>query len=210
MQLHAKLKLSHLNVRREKEGAESGPVAVDIKLTGQLPLEACASLFATKAGYTALLARLYRTDGELVSSDLQTMTLSREGVGVAASLQSDLGNVSLVFEGAQFNKLRLSPLAGRVVEFSGRLQVKPNDGQLSQLGTLLSAEVTASIAQRQSELVLEAPMQAGDGTAESGNGDADGGDAQPESGNDQIPLEDSRTPAVNGEKMFTEPADAAA
>lgn len=173
MNIEHELTLAHLNLRREKEGENAGPVAADVKLVGKdVPLAACAGLFSTKTGFEAALGKLYRKDNEMVTVDIESIRLAREGVGIHASLTTVVGNVTLTFAGAQFNKITITPKPGRVVDIAARLQVRPTHEQAAMLAELLENTLRVKIAQAQGNLPLEAGNQP--------PADGDAGDEQPQ------------------------------
>lgn len=161
MKLEVTLELSHLNVRREKQGDENGSVAADLKLSGQAPIAKLRGLFSTKASFERLLESLYTKEGELVSSDLTSLKLKTEAhsIRIELSNQDELKQETTVFENAELNKVVISPLAGRVADVSLRLQVKPSDPQIAALAELLMEIVTLNVDSLQMELPVERDEQ---------------------------------------------------
>lgn len=193
MHLKAELTLTHATLRREKSGPNRGPLMSDLAMSGSLQASQLQGLFATAAGYQAVLGGLYRDDGELVTGDLSELALAAEGTGVKAVLLSPLdGRVLATFAtGAKLNKLCLTPKAGRLVELTARLQV-PSAGQLEVLGELLEQTVQVSIEAQQTSLQLE------------------GGGAQPETPAAAKPkqrrkVQDPQPPVMDPAQNGTEP-----
>jgi hypothetical protein len=159
MKLATTLELAHINIRREKEGEDDGPVATDLKFVGSVPVDALEGLFSTPTGFDFALGSLYRDDGELVTHDVASMTLAREGLGVALNIHAGL-NTSIVFEGADVNRIRLSPQPGRVVDVALRVQCRPNNGDLVKLAEFLGATVELNLQASQTELDLSSDAKA--------------------------------------------------
>ncbi len=155
MKLKANLIFSHLNVRREKAGEEEGPVAIDIKLTGDVPIAALELLFGTAAGYVQLLENLYRDDNELVTNDLAGMRLNVEAENMEGRIIWGLSESNhLDFKKSKLNNISIVPKAGRIAEFTGRLQLNPQNGELAQYGKLLGEAVELDISPMQQALDL--------------------------------------------------------
>lgn len=150
------LQLEHLNVRREKDGDDDGPVATDLKLTGTVKAEALLDLFSTQAAFDYALGSLYRPDGEMVTHDIARILLAREGIGVQVRLATEFSE-PMDFEGAILDRIKLKPLPGRSVEVCVRVVVKPRPAQLAQLADSLGQDLTLDISQRQSSLALDEP-----------------------------------------------------
>lgn len=154
MKLMANLKIANVNLRREKAGDDEGPIAVDLKLTGTMPPEQLESMFTTKASYKRLLGELWDKDSELVTHDLSHLVLAREGVGVTATLQPEFTD-PIEFDGAELNRIRITPQGGRQVDFVARLQVHPTNDQVKRLAEMLDDHVNVVIHQRQQGLDLD-------------------------------------------------------
>lgn len=155
MKINLELTLAHINLRREKEGEEEGPTAADLKLTGDLPIEQLEGLFSTKASFENLLARMFRSDGELVSGDLGSLRLTKEGENLTAEVRSIFEKQGQQFEGAALNKITLTPKSGRHAEVTLRLQVKPSSKQLGRLGESLHHVMVVRTEPRQGELPVD-------------------------------------------------------
>lgn len=143
MKLEAEMTLSHLSLRREIEGEGDGPVAADIKLTANMAPGKVSGLFASKTSFEQLLKSLYRDDGELVTSDLDSMVLAREYTGVEVNLDTLHGKKPVEFADAKLNKITLEPKAGRVVGVTLRLQVHPTGEQVARLSDMQKMTVNA-------------------------------------------------------------------
>lgn len=162
MHLEAELKIAHLNVRREKAGEDDGPVAMDVKLSGVLAIDAIAGLFATPAGF-AQLTSLWQPNGELATVEWSGLTMAREGSGLEISFTTLVAESEIKFTSAKLNNIRLTPKPGKVVDFVARTQLTPSDGQITELVELLGQSVGVSVVQPQMEMPLDqaAPKRRG-------------------------------------------------
>ncbi len=157
MKLQAEMNLAHLNVRREKAGDEEGPIAIDLKLTGTLPIAKLEELFATIVGYNVMLANIFREDGELIAADMESFTLSTENENMEGQLQWGLlkEKNKVAFKKASFGSIRITPIAGRQAELSCRLQINPSKNELSSIASVLGEQVDVTIAPMQGSLELQ-------------------------------------------------------
>ncbi len=154
MKVLAAFTIAHLNQRKEAAGDEPGKLACDIKLTSVLTDSACASLFGTESSFDRLLGDLWNKDGELTTTDLNTLVLNSQIVGGKATLTPEFSGAEK-FEGVMLNKIKLKPEAGRKVEVSMRLQVHPTASQVSKLSEWLETDVTVLVERVQGELNLD-------------------------------------------------------
>ncbi len=155
MKLKAELQIANINVRREKEGENEGPVALDLKLAGSIALADIAELFSTPTGHKAV-ADLYTEDGDLRTHDIKTIELAAEGVGVMVGINTGIKSM-LDFDCADVNKIKLTLKPGRLIDMAMRLQLKPTKGQIAALTDLLHESTTIHIESKQGELGLETP-----------------------------------------------------
>lgn len=165
--------VAHLNVRREKAGDEEGPVALDIKLTGDARPEDLKQLFATDEGYKHVLGNFFDESGEMVSHDVSTITLRREAVGHRMAIIFGLSDTTIDIETCDVDRIKLTPDDGPMVGYSMRVQVKPSAATLAELSALLERQVTVKIEHKQSELDLEQPKRRKAKSAEDQQGNLD-------------------------------------
>lgn len=153
VKIKAALMLAHLNIRKEKAGEDEGPVACDVKLSGEIGFKEVKNLFSTKSAFE-VLAGLYQKGGELITHDIATMRLAGEAKNVEASLAVE-GGGKVTFEGAKLNKISLQPKPGHIVELSLRLQVHPSGDQHAKLAELLGSTVILEANATQLDLHLD-------------------------------------------------------
>lgn len=91
MQLIAELNLSHVNLRREKQGEDDGPIACDLKFTGDAKPEELKGLFTTDAQYRRLLAERWDVDNDPTVTDSTSIPLEVKAVGCTIELSAALG-----------------------------------------------------------------------------------------------------------------------
>ena len=144
MKLKVEVTVDSITMRAEKAGNETGAIASDIGISGELKLAQVEQMFSTAAGFK-LLESMYQANGELAVTDFGEMNLTREVAGVKADLESTFGGTVVKFAGGEFNKLSVRPLPDRKVEFAGRLQVHPTKEQWGEMTTILKQTVDAHI-----------------------------------------------------------------
>lgn len=139
------LNIAHLNVRKEKSGEDKGPVAVDIKLSGEVGIKAISGFFSTKSAF-GVLDGLYLKGGELITNDVASLRLAGEAKDVKASIAVEgAPGQPVSFMGAKLNKIVLLPRAGRTVDLTARLQVYPTPDQHARLAELLESTVLVDL-----------------------------------------------------------------
>lgn len=157
MKLKANLKFASINVRREKEGNEEGPIAIDIGIAGPMQIDLLQDLFSTRKSFDVLLAKLYdESSGELVCGDLASMKLKIDAMNVCVTITtSELKPRSFVLKDCEFNEVKLEPVSGRVCDFKGRIQCKPSKEMLADLSQLLHETLEFDLSPAQSNLDLD-------------------------------------------------------
>lgn len=154
MKILAPFVVAHLNIRKEAAGDETGKTAMDIRLKSELSADDCSTLFGTERSFHRLLADLWDKDGELTTTDLGSMTLTGSITGGKADLKPEFSDGES-FEGVNLNKIKLVPKAGKRVEVTMRLQVKPTPAQIGRLSEWQESEVQVHVDRVQGELDLE-------------------------------------------------------
>lgn len=197
MKLDTTLTLSHLNIRREKAGDEDGPIAVDLKLTGDVRPEDIAGLFTTDAQFRRILGDRWDKDNDLTITDSTVIKLNVEGLGVTIELNAEISKTQLRWTEANVDRIVLETKPGRIVALKLRAQVHPTKDQVAQLSDWHSADLLVSLWSRQHDLDLRQP--------ESAPASGDEGQPPAEAKGDQIPLEDSQRAAA--EKPLFTPVD---
>ena len=150
------LKVTSVNVRRERAGDGAGPIAIDLKLFKQCGVDSVQGLFLTKHAFDRVLKKLYDADGNLKVLDVVSIQLAREITGgrltlSPESLAPELG--MLVLEG-DVNKIRISPKNEYEIELSMRVQLKPNDEQRKTITGWLDKEIAFTAELKSGELSL--------------------------------------------------------
>lgn len=151
--------VAHVNVRREKAGDTEGPIAIDLKFTGDARPEVLKTLFATDEGYNHVLGNFFGDSGEMVSHDVGSITLRREAIGHRMTITAGLSQTTIGIEDCKVDKIKLTPEDGPLVGYSLRVQVKPTTELIAQLSGLLERQVTVEIEHKQTELDLEQPKR---------------------------------------------------
>ena len=144
MKLRAELTVVNMTMRAELAGNETGAIASDIKLSGEVKLAQVEQLFSTPAGFK-LLESMYQGNDELAVTEYGEFSITREVAGVKADLESTFGGSAVKFAGGEFNNITLKALPGRKVLFTGRLQVHPTKEQWGEMTTILKQTVDAHI-----------------------------------------------------------------
>lgn len=160
MKLDTNLTLSHLNLRREKAGDEDGPIAVDLKLTGDVRPEDIAGLFSTDAQFRRILGDRWDKDNDLTITDSTVIKLNVEGLGVTIELNAEISKTQLRWTEANVDSIVLETKPGRIVGLKLRAQVHPTKDQVAQLTDWHSAELQVSLWSRQHDLDLQVPEKA--------------------------------------------------
>lgn len=178
MQLDATLTLANLNIRREKAGDDEGPIAVDLKFTGDVKPEEIKGLFTTEAQFRRLLGDRWDVDNDLTVTDSLRIPLEVEGVGCTFELKTELSEKpELRWTEANVDSITLETKPGRVVGIKLRVQVHPTKEQVAQLTDWHSMDLDVSVWSRQHDLNLErapAPAKAAEEADETfGAGDQD-------------------------------------
>lgn len=158
--LDAVLNFAHINVRREKAGEDDGNVAVDLKLSGELGVDALKGLFGTKTSFERITGNIWTKDGDLASTDLGEIKLTCELSTCQVALKVPDSNDEETFETGELNKVRIKPLPGRTCEVAMRLQLHPTEDQIAWLSSHLGYDLHAKVAKRQGELNLQKPSTA--------------------------------------------------
>lgn len=154
MRFEAVLTVSHLNIRREKAGAEDGDLGMDVALSGTLGIAAFQPLLDGDAHAAALLEGLFDAEGNLRSLNVKALDLKVEHKNLAVTIGEGKG--AQKFDGADLNSVSVVPGIGRTVELSARLQLNPGDNQVEKLADLLRKEVKVVLENKQQKLDLPA------------------------------------------------------
>lgn len=157
MKLDTTLTLAHLNLRREKAGDEDGPIAVDLKFTGDVRPEALAGLFTTEAQFRRILGDRWDKDNDLTITDSTVIKLNVEGLGVTIELNAEISKTQLRWTEANVDSIVLETKPGRVIGLKLRAQVHPTKEQVAQLTDWHSADLLVSLWSRQHDLDLQQP-----------------------------------------------------
>lgn len=157
MKLDTTLTLSHLNLRREKAGDEDGPIAIDLKLTGDVRPEVLSGLFTTDAQFRRILGDRWDKDNDLTITDSTVIRLNVEGLGVTIELNAEISKTQLRWTEANVDSIVLETKPGRIVGLKLRAQVHPTKEQVAQLTDWHSADLLVSLWSRQHDLDLQQP-----------------------------------------------------
>lgn len=160
MKLDTTLTLSHLNLRREKAGDDEGPIAIDLKFTGDVRPEDVSGLFSTDAQYRRILGDRWDGDNDLTITDATKIPLSVEGIGVTIELETEIAGVKLRWPEGNIDGIVLETKPGRLVGIKLRAQVHPTKEQVAQLTDWHSADLKVSLWSRQHDLDLQVPEKA--------------------------------------------------
>lgn len=160
MKLDTTLTLSHLNLRREKAGDDEGPIAIDLKFTGDVRPEEVAGLFTTEAQYRRVLGDRWDIDNDLTITDATKIPLSVEGIGVTIELETEIAGVKLRWPEGNVDGIVLEAKPGRLIGLKLRAQVHPTKEQVAQLTDWHSADLKVSLWSRQHDLDLAEPVKA--------------------------------------------------
>lgn len=160
MKLDTTLTLSNVNLRREKAGEDEGPIAIDLKLTGDVRPEDVAGLFTTDAQYRRILGDRWDGDNDLTITDATKIPLSVEGIGVTIELETEIAGVKLRWPEGNIDGIVLETKPGRRVGIKLRAQVHPTKEQVAQLADWHSADLKVSLWSRQHDLDLQVPEKA--------------------------------------------------
>lgn len=160
MKLDTTLTLSNVNLRREKAGDEEGPIAIDLKLTGDVRPEDVAGLFSTDAQYRRILGDRWDADNDLTITDATKIPLSVEGVGVTIELETEIAGTKLRWTEGNVDSIVLETKPGRLIAIKLRAQVHPTKDQVAQLADWHSADLKVSLWSRQHDLDLQVPEKA--------------------------------------------------
>lgn len=159
MKLDTTLTLSHLNLRREKAGEDEGPIAIDLKFTGDVRPEEVAGLFTTEAQYRRVLGDRWDVDNDLTITDATKIPLSVEGIGVTIELETEIAGVKLRWPEGNVDGIVLEAKPGRLLGLKLRAQVHPTKEQVAQLTDWHSADLKVSLWSRQHDLDLQEPAK---------------------------------------------------
>jgi hypothetical protein len=171
MKLDTTLTLSHLNLRREKAGDDEGPIAIDLKFTGDVRPEDVSGLFSTDAQYRRILGDRWDGDNDLTITDATKIPLSVEGIGVTIELETEIAGVKLRWPEGNIDGIVLETKPGRLVGIKLRAQVHPTKEQVAQLTDWHSADLKVSLWSRQHDLDLQVPEKAAKPAAREATGE---------------------------------------
>ena len=149
-------KVAHINLREEKHGEEA-VLAVDVKITADVPNDFLSYLSPT------LKWSLYDKEpgqGELIPDDTHMPHLRYSALG-DLKWDGDMPKAVVTIHGlkkvydfelvADVNNLRLEPKEGGTVAIAFRLQLLPTAGQSAALVGYLGKEVKISVVPAESE-----------------------------------------------------------
>lgn len=176
MKFDATLNLSHINLRRERAGDEDGPIAIDLKFTGDVRPEVLSGLFTTDAQFRRILGDRWDKDNDLTITDSTVIRLNVEGLGVTIELNAEISKTQLRWTEANVDSIVLETKPGRIVGLKLRAQVHPTKEQVAQLTDWHSADLLVSLWSRQHDLDLQQPAT---GSVESKDAPAPAADAEP-------------------------------
>lgn len=167
MKIQSMMKLSNINIRREKEGDGEGPVAIDLSVNAQMIIDNIAELFSTPESFAVLVTNLYADTGELKSGDLASMKLKREWANVKTTITIDALEEPQVItlDDCELNEIKLELKAGRVCDVKARVQCKPSKEVLADLSQHLHESLSFEfenvvVQEAQQKLDLEAASEA--------------------------------------------------
>lgn len=176
------MKMAHLSTRREREGdSEDGPLAADVKLEADLPINRIKGLFSSNASFDLLLGNLFDEDENLITTDIKVITLVVEAPRCKVMLAPAVGTDELHFDEAKFNKITIEPMQGRMANVTARIQTHVTDDELGRLGSMLKHTIDVKISGKS-----QTPADDDDQEKLALTGGGAQADAEPESDGSQV------------------------